>query len=256
MLISGLAILGMREDDGWLDAEDYTPKYSAVIKLARLIVVQEAYERRREAIKQYESRGLSTKAAQEKASSHYVLTRGLVRSFLTMAHDSTDPKPMQWLYRSRSYGFKIRYTTTVEGKIQWIGDDVLYSKIRFSISQFRGMIHGLVAEAREELFTKLMIVKVSADQEVDMKQIPPIYWDRMVDQPSETRVGWSFLDDERNQFAACKQWWLYERMYKEEELREQFLNARKLKREAVAAYQRYIKRFQELLWVLMHFYSG
>jgi hypothetical protein len=41
----------MREDDGWLDAEDYTPKYSAVIKLARLIVVQEAYERRREAIK-------------------------------------------------------------------------------------------------------------------------------------------------------------------------------------------------------------
>jgi hypothetical protein len=52
VLISGLAILGMREDDGWLDAEDYTPKYSAVIKLARLMVVQEAYERRREAIEQ------------------------------------------------------------------------------------------------------------------------------------------------------------------------------------------------------------
>jgi hypothetical protein len=39
VLISGLAMLGMREDDRWLDAEDYTPKYSAVIKLARLIVV-------------------------------------------------------------------------------------------------------------------------------------------------------------------------------------------------------------------------
>lgn len=38
-LISGLAVLGMREDDGWLDAEDYTPKYSAVIKLARLMMV-------------------------------------------------------------------------------------------------------------------------------------------------------------------------------------------------------------------------
>lgn len=50
VVISGLAVLGMREDDGWLDAEDYTPKYSAVIKLARLMVVQEAYERRREAI--------------------------------------------------------------------------------------------------------------------------------------------------------------------------------------------------------------
>ena len=94
VLISGLAILGMREDDGWLDAEDYTPKYSAVIKLARLMVVQEAYERRREAIEQYENRGLSAKQAREKASSHYILTRGLVSVFMTMAHDSKDPKPM------------------------------------------------------------------------------------------------------------------------------------------------------------------
>jgi hypothetical protein len=42
VVISGLAVLGMREDDGWLDAEDYISKYSAVIKLARLMVVQEA----------------------------------------------------------------------------------------------------------------------------------------------------------------------------------------------------------------------
>jgi hypothetical protein len=38
-LISGLAVLGIREGEKRLDAEDYTPKYSAVIKLARLIVV-------------------------------------------------------------------------------------------------------------------------------------------------------------------------------------------------------------------------
>ncbi|KAH7418916.1 hypothetical protein BKA64DRAFT_614191, partial [Cadophora sp. MPI-SDFR-AT-0126] len=199
VVISGVAVLGMREDDGWLDAEDYTPKYSAVIKLARLMVVQEAYERRREAIEQYENRGLSRKRAKEKASSHYVLTRGLVRAFMTMAHDGKDPTPMQWLYRSRSYGFKIRYTTTAEGKIQWIGDDILYPHMRFSMTKFRSMVHGLVGEAREELFGKLMMVKMSADQEVDMKQVPPIHWDKMVDQPSETKVGWSFLDDQRNQ---------------------------------------------------------
>jgi hypothetical protein len=39
VLISGLAVLGLRADDGWLSAEDYTSKYSAVIKLSRLIVV-------------------------------------------------------------------------------------------------------------------------------------------------------------------------------------------------------------------------
>ncbi|PVH68199.1 hypothetical protein DL98DRAFT_599739 [Cadophora sp. DSE1049] len=91
VLISGLAILGMREDDGWLDAEDYTPKYSAVIKLARLTVIQEAYERRREAIAHYESRGLSAKKARDEADSHYVLTRRLVHAFMTMAHDGKDP---------------------------------------------------------------------------------------------------------------------------------------------------------------------
>jgi hypothetical protein len=94
VLISGLAVLRMREDNGWLDAEDYTPKYSAVIKLARLMVVQEAYERRREAIEQYESCSLSAKQAKEKASSHYVLIRGLISAFITMAHDGQDPKPI------------------------------------------------------------------------------------------------------------------------------------------------------------------
>jgi hypothetical protein len=66
------------------------------------------------------------------------------------------------------------------------------------------MIHGLVGEAQEEMFKKLIMVRVSRDGEVDGKQVPPIYWDKMVDQPSETKVGWSFLDDERNQFAVYK----------------------------------------------------
>jgi hypothetical protein len=40
-LISAMAVLGIREDDGWFDAEDYTPKFSAVIKLSRLMVIQD-----------------------------------------------------------------------------------------------------------------------------------------------------------------------------------------------------------------------
>ena len=50
ILISRLAVLGIREDKGWLDTEDYIPKYSVVIKLAWLIVIQEVYECRWEAI--------------------------------------------------------------------------------------------------------------------------------------------------------------------------------------------------------------
>ena len=39
----------------------------------------------------------------------------------------------------------------------------------------------MVGEVREELFEKLIVVRVSVDQEVDIKQVLPIYWDRIVD---------------------------------------------------------------------------
>ena len=52
-IISGLAVLGIKDDKAWFDAEDYIPKYSAVIKLAWLMVVQEAYEQRQEQICRY-----------------------------------------------------------------------------------------------------------------------------------------------------------------------------------------------------------
>ena len=55
-IISGLAVLGIRDDEGWLDAQDYNPKYLAVIKLARLTVVQEGSERKEVAIKALQQR--------------------------------------------------------------------------------------------------------------------------------------------------------------------------------------------------------
>ena len=74
------------------------------------------------------------------------------------------------------------------------------------------MIFGLLGEARAELFEKLMVAGRSSDGKMEGKQVLLIHWEKMVDEPSETKV----------------------------------------KREAVAAYQRYIERFQELLLVLMH----
>jgi hypothetical protein len=46
----------------------------------------------------------------------------------------------------------------------------------------------------------------------------------MVDNPSESRVGWSFLDDERNKFDVDGEWWLHERIFQEQGLRKQFIN--------------------------------
>src|SRR3954467_7384985 len=43
-LASGLAVLGIKEDGTWQEVMDYTSKLSAVVKLARIMVVQKAYQ--------------------------------------------------------------------------------------------------------------------------------------------------------------------------------------------------------------------
>src|SRR5579862_7705534 len=115
------------------------------------------------------------------------------------------------------------------------------------------MVHGLVEEARKELFTNLIIV--------DRPQAPAIDWESMVDNPTESRVGWSFLNDERTKFAVDGQWWLYERMFKEQKLQEKFMDERssrspRFKKAAAEAYQRNVNRFQELMLILMHMCAG
>jgi hypothetical protein len=39
VIISGLAVLMIKGEKGWYDAEDFITKYSAVIKLAWLMVI-------------------------------------------------------------------------------------------------------------------------------------------------------------------------------------------------------------------------
>jgi hypothetical protein len=164
-----------------------------------------------------------------------------VSQFTTMAHCGRDPTPMLWIYQTRSYG----YPTPAAGKIQWIQDEVLYPGTRVQMSQLRSMVHGLIGEARDELFGKLMVV-------TNEGAVPSIDWDNTVDQPSETGVGWSFLDDERKKFGAHREWWLYERMYQERAGavfgRRRVVEARP---GAGEAYQRHVERFLELLLVLV-----
>jgi len=52
---------------------------------------------------------------------------------------------------------KIHFNTTADGHIDWQGDLVLYKKIQFTISQFRGMVHRLVAETKRILQEELIL---------------------------------------------------------------------------------------------------
>lgn len=257
VLISGLAVLGIREDDGWLGAEDYTQKYSAVVKLSRLIVVEHAYHQRQDEIRKHQAKGWSPSRAQQEATSHVERVRSMVSGFMTQTHDQQrTPKPMSWIYDARSYGLKIRYTTPAEGKVAWIEGDLLYGQMRFSMDAFRRMVMGLVQEAQTIMFERLMMVpwdRFGGIEDVKARGgVPPIPWETLVDHPSEARVGWSFLDDTRHVWPVDGQQWLYMRVQEERSLHDELMDERdEWRRDRLVAYQQAVERWLEVLWMLM-----
>lgn len=156
----------------------YTPKLSAVIKLARIMVVQSAWQ-----------------AARDSGDSRvWWRVREMVNRF--MVRD--EPTPMSWMYDARTYGMKIRYTTTAPGAIRWTGpggETLVYRGIEFSMDSFRAWVHGLAGDCRQTLVEEVMQVSTSQER---MGELPAIRWDRMRDNPSVTEPGWFFIKDPRN----------------------------------------------------------
>jgi hypothetical protein len=222
VLISACAALGIREDGGWLGAEDYTPKYSAIIKLARLMVVEEAYQLRQEKCERIKTRypDASDEETQLQAGSYLSRVREMCEKFMTIAR-SNDPSPLEWIFRSRSYRLKIRYTTTAPGSIQWSGHVIACGKVRFHISQLKEMCVRLAEEAQVELLSHLLMIQANDKSkskcihfeiiiiviiiiiilpERTQTGLPDIRWDSLDDRASESRDGWSFLSDDNHRW--------------------------------------------------------
>jgi RecQ family ATP-dependent DNA helicase len=260
VVISGLAVMGMREDEGWLGAEDYTPKYSGFIKIARMLVVQKAYLEREDTVAMNKT-FMDEKRARAQAEPVFDIVRRKVQRYMTLVTENSKPTPMDWIYESRSYGFKIRFTTAAEGVIDWVGDQISYQKIKFNMTQLQDMVHGLVAEAKRDLM-RLMMIRTDGEGEFDAQQLPPMDLEKLEDDCSEDQVGWSFLKDIRNQWSVDGKWWLLGRVCQEDTLKKQWekKGARDgeiaYRAEAVQEYQQLIHQFQEKLLMMFHIIGG
>ncbi|KAI8648166.1 hypothetical protein NCS57_01484400 [Fusarium keratoplasticum] len=228
-IISGLAVMGIRKDGGWMDVLDYTPIYSAVIKVARAMVVYQSYQerqaevmrlkqdkmdewmvrRRQEGNQTWEEQHARKEAedeaeeeAEEEATSIFRIVRGKVQRFMTVTPKDphAEATPMDWIYEARTYGMHIRFNTPAGGTIDWVGDRIKHRRVQFRMGELTEMLHALKREARELLATLTMVD--------DISQLPRIPWSSMEDDHSEDKVGYSFLDDDRNHtwLAAGKSW--------------------------------------------------
>ncbi|KAK4117986.1 hypothetical protein N657DRAFT_638369, partial [Parathielavia appendiculata] len=231
-LYSGLAVLGIQPGHGWRSALVYTPVLSAIVTVARMLVLYKAKRARDEEIRRRQRFAGESKAkARERARSHFDRVREMVQRFMTIVAFDGQPSPMDSILRLRAYGKAIRANTNADGVVDWHGDELLIGHVQFSITSLRAMIHGLLHAARAQLRRAVLLLDVDEDGEpvTTAKQgagepagataWPAIQWDKLVDNAAETKAGWSFAEDPRNREAfggVDGKRWLADRVEEEE----------------------------------------
>jgi hypothetical protein len=273
-LISGLAVLGISSGSGWLSPLIYTPKLSAVVSTSRMLVLYQSTQMRQEKMDTLaEEEGWGPEDAAAMAPSHHQLVQEMANRFMTLTEYGGKPTPMDTILRLRAFGFKIRFTTNAEGVIDWVGDTLLYSNIQFSMPQLRSMIHGMIASARHQILKELMLLQVDNEGVVanSMTALPVIDWGRLVDNAAEQRVGWSFMEDPRNQNATSVEdpkKWLGQRVGKEKALQSQFIDVEATRaalasgggvvwvKDRVQAYGKSMEKARRALAALVHMTGG
>jgi hypothetical protein len=220
---------------GW-GADEYPPILSAMIKISRFMVVQQALEFEKD---------------EDPDSRHFVscltwVTRMMDRFMVRGSHSA-----MQWMLDLRTYGMTIYFSTTADGVIGWQGDLVLYQKIQFTMPAFRGMVHGLMDETRRILCEELLFSPDDA--------LPTILWPQLQDDPVNKQRRWNFLQDKRTCFPVDGVWWLFHRIRQMATVRRRFMKSGPTfawNRVEVEAYLAQVARFRENLLVLMDITGG
>ncbi|RKK64105.1 hypothetical protein BFJ69_g16792 [Fusarium oxysporum] len=219
IVLSALAIMGINEDGGWIEPTDYTPKYSGVIKVARMLVLYQSWHEREEDVAE-KMRTMGEDEAREKAKGMYRIIREKSQRFMTRVSEKKDsePTPMDWIFDARTYGMKIRYATTASGTIDWRGEEITYRQVRFTKGSLSEMFHSLVQQARSMLCELMM---VGAD---NLEALPKIEWTKMEDDHREARVGYSFLTDSRNEWVAKGKNWVLNQILESKKRQKEWLS--------------------------------
>jgi superfamily II DNA helicase RecQ len=201
MLISALAVMGVREDGGWCTPDQYTIIYSAVITIARMLVVYQSH--------------LELEDSDDPADGLFDIVRRKMMRFMTIAGTTTKPNPIDWIITSRSYGMRIVYTTPARAQVAWSdGNRITFRLITFTLDQLSEMLHKIVL--------RLDRTMRSLTFEVDGLQQPDVDWLGLDDDMGNDEVSFSFLDDPRNQCLKDLNSWIVRHLEQNQQLRSRW----------------------------------
>ncbi|KAK1837728.1 hypothetical protein CCHR01_19648 [Colletotrichum chrysophilum] len=262
-LISALAVMGISEDGGWVDIRDYTGKYSAVVKVARMLVIQQACSERRDKVARL-AEDIGQDAAEDGATSLFQHVRRKVRRFMTRTSGDKDaePTPMDWILETRTYGMHIQFNTASAGVIDWVGDRVSYRRVQFTMGQLSDALHELVREARGLLAELTMTDGPDGTEVEPTGRLPDIPWASISDDHSETKAGYSFISDDRNEWVRKADGWLFHRIAGSAAMRRRWglessgEDGPAFQPGATREYKHTFEQFRERLWMLLHTLGG
>ncbi|KAL3703710.1 hypothetical protein TMatcc_009399 [Talaromyces marneffei ATCC 18224] len=224
VLVGFLAILGVdAKKQTFRDAYTYTPSLSGLVKMAQMLIVQEAV------IQADEDRVEHPADALDEMRERFLV------------HGTRSP--FAWITRLRTYGKKIQNTTTSLGYIYWSEDQerLSYKSLEMTMESFRRFVQIEVRETQQSLEALFLLHEEESRESV----IPPIPLSQLRDNPTESR-----------------QRWLLDQVLNTEWLQAEFLEIKpaghqiKWKIPAVQAYFRDRDRFLELLLLLCHLTGG
>ena len=72
------------------------------------------------------ARSMDEDEVAEAATGLFIIIREKIRRFITIVVEKNNPSPMDWIFDTRSYGIRIRFTTTASPVIDWVGNRVSY----------------------------------------------------------------------------------------------------------------------------------
>jgi hypothetical protein len=108
-----LAVLGFYDNRGWLNAEDYTTKYSGVIKIAQMLVIYQLYIEQEDRF-QINRKFIDDIQARSRTEPMFNIVQRRVCKFITLVSEKGRPTLIDWIYKCWTYSMKIQYNTTAK----------------------------------------------------------------------------------------------------------------------------------------------
>lgn len=131
--------------------------------------------------------------------------------------------PFSWTIQLRSFGKKIRDSTTSIGYIQWSEDEktLFYKYLELRISDFQVFVRAQVVVA-QRLLEEIIMLHPEENREY---MVPLLHLHNIRDNPTVIDNGWNVLQSNRNKASLPDgSTWMLRRVFDNESLRDEFVS--------------------------------